>query len=359
MTRHIATLDGLRGVAALAVLVLHTNERVMHALDPVYAHLAVDFFFMLSGYVIAMAYERRLMAGLPLSRFAGIRLRRLYPMIVLGVILGAVTFCIRHVIKHDIAIEDIAIASLFALALLPTNSLSYASEDGLYPINAPHWSLFFELAINVVYALSARRLTNRVLALALVGTFIGLCASSAGYGQDVGLFPANFWAGFPRVAFPFLAGVALYRFAPAMELARDYSPVLGIFLLGLLLFPYYPKGWFWELSVITLVFPPVIYIGAHCNAGTRTAIVLLWLGDLSYPLYASHVPVIRIIHNVVQLVHLEQHGLLVGVVAIAASIGVALSALRFWDRPVRQRLDKRGRLALIGQSQGLSPRGCL
>jgi peptidoglycan/LPS O-acetylase OafA/YrhL len=83
-------LDGLRGVAAMSVGILHAGQIFNVDIIPRHGYLAVDFFFCLSGFVIAYAYEERLFGQHSWGRFALLRVIRLYPMIVVGTALGTI-----------------------------------------------------------------------------------------------------------------------------------------------------------------------------------------------------------------------------------------------------------------------------
>ena len=96
---HYDILDGLRGVAALIVIVYHVFE--LHAGTPVpHGYLAVDFFFILSGFVIGYAYDGR-WGKMTTGGFFKRRLIRLHPMVVMGALIGAVTFLVQGSIKWD------------------------------------------------------------------------------------------------------------------------------------------------------------------------------------------------------------------------------------------------------------------
>lgn len=87
---HYELLDGLRGVAALLVVFYHIFEGLSFAAGGTlitvinHGYLAVDFFFILSGFVIGYAYDDRLGKSMSLGNFFKRRLIRLHPMIVMG-----------------------------------------------------------------------------------------------------------------------------------------------------------------------------------------------------------------------------------------------------------------------------------
>src|SRR5271156_4792125 len=99
--QHFATLDGLRGVAAIIVLALHVLGPLVDISLTPHAGLAVDFFFCLSGFVIGYAYEDRLLKTMSFLEFATARVIRLYPLIIAGLLLGAMTFIVKAVISHQ------------------------------------------------------------------------------------------------------------------------------------------------------------------------------------------------------------------------------------------------------------------
>jgi peptidoglycan/LPS O-acetylase OafA/YrhL len=336
-SRHIATLDGLRGIAAIAVLLFHIDEKILnHLIAPSYAPLAVDFFFMLSGFVVARAYEARLLQGMSLSTFAVIRLRRLYPLIFLGVALGALIVGMRAVLKKDIEIQSVAIAAFWAFLLMPWQTKGRPGD--LYPLNTPHWSLFFELAINFVYAILAKRLPNYILVAVSLGSLAGLVyAVGTNYYSigDLGARPPTFMLGFLRVTFPFSIGVLLYRVVRPPLFQRDYSTLLCGLLFFVLICPWFPKNWHSEILFIGLVFPGIIIAGVCCPNANEKQGPLRWLGELSYPLYATHEPLIRLSVNFAQILKWEERPIVVGILSFALAIAAAAGAYVFWDRPIR------------------------
>jgi peptidoglycan/LPS O-acetylase OafA/YrhL len=342
-SRHIATLDGLRGVAAIAVLFCHIDNKILNDLIwPPYASLAVDFFFMLSGFVVARSYETRLLQGLSVSTFAGIRLRRLYPLIFLGVVLGAVTLAMRVVLKKDLDLRDVMLASFFAFFLIPRQI--EGRPDSLYPANTPHWSLFFELAINMVYASLIKYLNTGVLCAVCLASFAGLVyalPASGYYLIEFGLISPTFALGILRVTFPFTLGVLLYRFQRSPKpLGRDISPFLCGFLFIILLTPWLPRAWYFEILIVSLVFPLLLVAGIRCPSSAKTQGMHRWLGELSYPLYATHEPIVRLCVNAARVLGWEDRPIIVGIVCFFTAIAFAFVAYVFWDRPVREWLKR-------------------
>ena len=122
---HYELLDGLRGIAALLVIWYHIFEGF--ATSPIdqrfnHGYLAVDFFFILSGFVVGYAYDDRWKTTMNTKDFFKRRLIRLHPMVILGAVLGAITFCIQGCEKWDgtqVSISMVMLALLLNLFLIP------------------------------------------------------------------------------------------------------------------------------------------------------------------------------------------------------------------------------------------------
>ncbi len=150
---HYELLDGLRGVAALVVIWYHIFEGF--ATSPLDQHvnhgyLAIDFFFILSGFVIGYAYDDRWKQSLTIRNFFKRRLIRLHPMVILGAVLGATTFRVQGCEKWDgtpVSVSMLMIAlllNLFLIPAVPETSPEVRGNGEMYPLNGPSWSLFFE-----------------------------------------------------------------------------------------------------------------------------------------------------------------------------------------------------------------------
>lgn len=172
---HYELLDGLRGVAALLVVIYHVFEGYAFSSGaPLiegmnHGYLAVDFFFMLSGFVIAYAYDSRWQSTLTLKNFALRRLVRLHPMVLMGAVLGVITFVLQGSQQWDgthmalSAVMWALLMAMFMIPALPGCGYEVRGNGEMFPLNGPTWSLFFEYIGNVLYALVLRRFSTRVL----------------------------------------------------------------------------------------------------------------------------------------------------------------------------------------------------
>jgi peptidoglycan/LPS O-acetylase OafA/YrhL len=345
MSRHYQTLDAMRGIAACAVLTLHISRLFGLKVQFNNAHLGVDFFFLLSGFVIANAYEEKLRAGWPIISFVRKRLVRLYPMIIVGGALGLSVLVLRQAAYRDLGWAGILLAAGANVMLIPSRALLNFRLFG-FPLNSPFWSLSAEMVVNLGYALTMRLPTTRALVFVAAVAFVAL----AGVGLvrstiDVGYTWADYGLGVVRALFPFLLGVLLWRTRERLPnlgaLSHLAVPLVGIILLEPVALP--PLV---ELAVIALAFPLLIVLGLSCVP--RRELKWLWsgLGELSYPLYAVHYPIVVVFAQMSKQHHLVG-GYQWGLAALCgvAAISTALISLWGFDRPLRRRLEQR-RLAV-------------
>jgi peptidoglycan/LPS O-acetylase OafA/YrhL len=334
-------LDAVRGAAALVVLCRHTSY--FFGWTPPVSHLAVDLFFILSGIVVANAYETRLRAGLPAGRFMLIRLVRLYPFYLLGSLIGLVpVLAARAGLPAQGLQGDLSWTLAAAILMVPA-----LSGDDLFPLDTPAWSLFFELAANFLYALVLRHLGGRLLWTLILLCAAGLVLSLAmtpGHTLHGGFSSATLSVGAFRVGFSFFAGVALYRrFRGARPAGAGGRAVLlvGVLVAVLAASPPAPLRAVYEFVAVTVVFPLLLGVAMRCplsGQGARWAAVL---GTLSYPVYVLHVPVARLLNGVLAkglhlpVEHWAPYG---GIAFLAVFLPACLLADRWYDRPVRARL---------------------
>ena len=362
---HYVLLDGLRGVAALLVIWYHVFEGF--ATSPIdqkfnHGYLAVDFFFILSGFVIGYAYDDRWKTTMTQKEFFKRRLIRLHPMVVMGAVLGAITFCIQGCEQWDgtrVSISMVMVAMLLNLFLIPAvpgTGPEVRGNGEMYPLNGPSWSLFFEYIGNILYALFIRRLSTKALTVFVV--LLGICLACfaifdvSGYGMiGVGwtLDSVNFVGGLLRMLFPFSLGLLLSRnFKPVK--VRGAFWICSFVLLVLFCVPYVEgvepicmNGLF-EAFCIVVVFPVLIILGASGNTTDKTSTrICKFLGGISFPLYITHYPFMYLFYSWL----IENQYFTFGEtwqVALCVyvwNILVAYLCLNLYDEPVRRWLSKK------------------
>lgn len=361
---HYALLDGLRGVAALLVVWYHVFEGFQFAGNkPVidfinHGYLAVDFFFILSGFVVGYAYDSRWGKTLTLGGFFRRRLIRLQPMVIMGAVIGAVSFLLSGMERWDGTHATLWLTFLafvcgcLMLPALPGMPREVRGNGEMFPLNGPCWSLFFEYVGNIVYALFIRHLSTRLLA---VLSFALCCAlawfavtDQSGYGSiGVGwtVDRTNILGGMLRMLCPFTMGILMSRLFKPLRQARGAFWTSAALLLIIFHIPYiYSDGALslngvFEAACIIAVFPLVVWYAASGKttdiASTR---ICRFLGDISYPLYIVHYPLMYAFY--MWLIKTRQYTLYetwpAALAAVTASIILAWLCLKLYDMPVRK-----------------------
>ena len=357
---HFKTLDGLRGLVAVFVLGWHVLAPSGLGGLVSHGYLGVDFFFVLSGFVVAVAYEDRLRIGLSLPRFCRVRLARLYPLLAAGMAFGAVVTVGKLVITHSLRAEafDLSVAAVCAVFVLPFGGFGPVSM--MFPFDGPAWSLFYELLINVAYAAAMLHLTTRRLAaLVVLSALVLVVVVHHTRSFDVGGALADWPGGLSRVTFSFSAGVLLRRLVQAGLLDRlpRISPAWLVLALAVVFCaPHVPGNWLVELVCVVAVFPAIVALGAVREPRRRFVSLAGLSGRLSYPLYILHYPVIRVFLYGIERFAL--HGAaLVAALCAQAAVALALSyvVLVAYDEPVRRALTRRrgGKSGDVGQDRVL------
>ena len=365
---HYNILDGLRGVAALLVVWYHVHEGFAFASGGAitginHGYLAVDFFFMLSGFVISYAYDDRWAHNLSLKSFFKRRIIRLHPMVIMGAVIGMVTFILQGSVRWDgthVATSSVMIAMLCAMFMIPaTPGCRYEVRGNgeMFPLNGPIWSLFFEYLGNILYALAIRRMSKRVLTWLVV--ILGVLHMSfavldmSGYGNiGVGwtLNNANFFGGMLRMLFPFTAGMLIARNFRTINVRGAFWICTAI-LVALFCVPYLSQSFKLSASLsitlngafesfcVVVVFPLLVWLGASGTTFHRFSDrICNFLGDISYPLYVIHYPFMYLFYA--WLINTEKYTLAeTWPVVIGLYLGcilVAYLCLKLYDIPVRK-----------------------
>jgi len=323
--RQFVTLNGLRGVAAIAIYTGHLPDPTFKDLMPV-RYLGVDFFFVLSGFVLAHAYGERLRSGMGVVEFMARRYIRLWPLYLLGSLAG-----LAVAVQFGWSASSIAIAAVCALLFVPkpTLDLSHGLHPS-FPLNSPAWSLFFELVANAVYGAVARFLSWRVLGgLLVIGAAMVITTRLYYGGMDVGPSLARLPGGFGRVAWSFFAGVAVYRLWQ-LRPGPAFSPLLCVALLVAMLTIKFMMLW------VFIGFPLLVYLAANAEPKGRLASVFTQLGVISYGLYAIHQPVIALVSRV-----LPMESPWASVALLIPLVAAVIVLDRWFDAPVRRWLEAR------------------
>ena len=363
---HYALLDGLRGVAALLVVIYHifegfafaetTNGEGSGLISTLnHGHIAVDFFFILSGFVISYAYDDR-WQKMTLGGFFKRRLIRLHPMLVMGAVIGTITFLIGGREQWDgivTPIGGVALALLLTALMIPAlpGSMHEVRGNGeMFPLNGPQWSLFFEYIGNIIYALIIRRLSTRMLAvlvalLAALHTWIFVWDLSGYDSVGIGwtIDTINFWGGLVRMLFPFTVGMLLARTFKSRKIKYAFW-ICSAILLATFAVPYIASegalsmNSLYEVVCIAFVFPIIVWMGACGSTEGSTGRISGLLGDLSYPLYIVHYPVMYLFYAWLIDKHFYsfEDTLLMPAIVVAVSIALAYACLKLYDEPVRK-----------------------
>ncbi|QHS58444.1 acyltransferase family protein [Chitinophaga agri] len=340
--QHFEILDGLRGVAAIVVVAFHFLEIVYT--DPKtnfagHGFLAVDFFFCLSGFVIAYAYDNRI-EKIGLGEFFISRIIRLHPLVVLGSVLGLLAFLFDPFasVPESYNFGKLALIFLASILMAPFPVMGERAFN-LFGLNAPCWSLFWEYVANIVYGVILWKLHRRVLLILVIlaAGWLGYIAYTAqnlmgGWSSD------NWWHGGARIAFSFLAGMLVYRYNMIIKNKLGFSGLTVLLLLALLI-PVFRQNWLVELVIVTLYFPFLLALGAGAQPGKLVQGICHFFGKISYPLYMVHYAVMwafagyytQYKPGTAQLTGIICIGLLV-------LVGLAYIAMVAYDTPVRKYL---------------------
>lgn len=365
---HYELLDGLRGVAALLVVFYHIFEGLSFAAGGTlittinHGYLAVDFFFILSGFVIGYAYDDRWKRNMTLGNFFTRRLIRLHPMIIMGTIIGAITFCIQGSVQWDgshVATSAVMLALLAAMFFIPAYpgaGYDVRGNGEMFSLNGPSWSLFFEYIGNILYALFIHRLSNRGLAILVALSGIGLAWFAlfdiVGYGMlGVGwtLDGANFWGGMLRMLFPFSLGMLLSRHFRPIKI-RGAFWICSAVLLILFCIPYIEGkspvclNGVYELICIALVFPALVWIAASGKTTDKQSTrICRFLGDISFPLYAIHYPLMYLFYAwlIKNKLYTFTECWQMAALVYTGSILLAYLCLKCYDEPARKWLSRK------------------
>jgi peptidoglycan/LPS O-acetylase OafA/YrhL len=343
--QHFEILDGLRGIAALTVVVFHFMEWVYSDYSKNFVghgFLAVDFFFCLSGFVIAYAYDNRI-DKMGLMGFFKSRITRLHPLVIFGSVLGILGFLFDPfgAPPASYSAGKIILIFLSSVFLIPFPAMSERGFN-LFGFNAPAWSLFWEYMANIVYAFILCRINRRYLIVLITIAAAVLCCVSHRAGNLMGGWSGdNFWDGGARIFYSFLAGLLVYRFN---LIIKNRIGFIGLSVLLLLAFtmPYFKLNWLVESLVVLFYFPFIISLGAGAVLTKGLKNVCVFSGKISYPLYMTHYMAIWIFSNY-YISHKPGTTQLAFIIITTTLllIGFAYLVMVIYDIPVRRYLSSK------------------
>lgn len=343
--QHYEILDGLRGVAAIAVVIFHFMEIAVPDYNDnfiAHAYLAVDFFFCLSGFVIAYAYDNKL-ADIGFAKFFKQRLIRLQPLVIIGSIWGLVAFVVDPFSNLWVKYADKLWLLFGASCLMIPYPLVPERYFNIFHLNPPSWSLFWEYVASIVYAAVLIRVGKKALwVLVAIGAVALVYEAHYATNLGVGWSGVNFWGGGIRAFFSFLAGILVYRSGYIIRNKLGFLITAGLLLLSLLAPFTATYNWILEPFIIIAYFPLLLAIGAGATPGLRAKRLCELFGNISYPLYMIHYPFIWMFMS-----YVETHKptlwwmSIITVVGTLLLIGLSYLVLVLIDMPVRQYLKNR------------------
>jgi peptidoglycan/LPS O-acetylase OafA/YrhL len=343
--QHFQILDGLRGVAAIAVVIFHFMEIAVpdyHKSFIAHSYLAVDFFFCLSGFVIAYAYDERL-GNIGVWRFIKLRLIRLHPLVIIGSVIGLIAFVFDPFNDLYDTYATKTFGMFVASCLMIPYPLVHERYFNLFHLNPPTWSLFWEYIANVFYAVVLVKISYKMLWVLTLIAAVLLCfeANRSGY-LGVGWGGDSVAGGGFRVFFSFTAGILVYRSGWVIKSKLGF---LGISALLLLVFiiPFAEKtNPYVDCASAIIIFPLLVALGAGAILKPALTKLCKFSGEISYPLYMIHYPFIWLFMSWAELKKPSLNQMTV-VIIISVPLLIALAyAVMIWlDIPVRKYLKIR------------------
>lgn len=364
-------LDGLRGVAAMIVVAFHLFETYSSGPDDQilnHGYLAVDFFFVLSGFVIGYAYDDR-WDRMSITDFFKRRLVRLHPLLILGTLIGVLFFYFGDAPAFHFVMEIpwwkmLLIALLGCLMIPTTPSMDIRGWSEINSLNGASWSLLWEYIANILYALVIRHFSKLCLVIfVILSAFLTIDLSLnldvfgllsvreyAKYTVIGGfcITPDQLYIGLTRLLYPFFIGLLISRVNKLITLKGAFY-WCSLFITIILVLPHvggqeheWMNGVYNAVSILFL-FPLIVAIGAGSQVtGKKSYALCKFLGEISYPLYITHYPLIYF-----QMAWAADHPeaptgthVCVSVSLFIMAIGIAYASLRLYDEPVREWLKQ-------------------
>ena len=338
--RAYQTLDGLRAAGAFVIVMRH----VPFLFGPVKvpeSFLAVDLFYLISGFVVAHAYGERLRAGASVTNFMKTRLIRLYPLYLVGLAIGLVAAILTILTDPTTWWTPAKLAitvstGLFMIPRFPGLEVNGSTLDG------PTWTLLPELIANLVYALAIRFMTTAVLLAIVVVCGSGVILAELHYGTlDVGYSLTDQWGALVRVGFSFFMGVLVFKLFGDKERKSEWVAWVCVALVTVALASTLSEGLipYGELGLVLIGFPALLVVATRYEPNALTGRVFSFIGLMSYAIYLLHQPLGTLARLAIQhgvRVPTDARGLIVGALFLAFLVGLSWALDVFYDAPLRR-----------------------
>ncbi len=319
-----------------------------------HGYLAVDFFFILSGFVIAFAYEEKLQTNrMTFWDFIKRRYTRLYPLVFAGMTLGTICYLMRdyRAMLDNGSLSHFIKLSLRGFLLIPYTGDTTIYDNMIFPFNGPQWSLFYELLVNIIYAVIAPYLTFRAIVLLFFMNVLALIPTIARHnGLDIGFDASTymfdgFIEAFFRTSTSFLSGMLLYRLSKYYHI-KVWNCVPWLLALVLFAILGIPKSYslvqpLYDMASIFIIFPAIIFLSCKIQLTG----IGLWLcrlsGDLSYPLYILHRPLEHMLHGMAKHYTANPDRWVISIAIVTICSGISYAIFKLYDEPIRNYLTRR------------------
>ncbi len=283
-----AAIDAWRGLCAVMVVFYHfrVSSHIRDLPLVMEAWRFVDFFFVLSGFIIAFAYSHRMASAADAAAFARRRFFRLWPLHAV-ILIGLVAIeTARFVATGDGFGEKTSVQSIIPNLLL-IHAWGFLPDTSW---NGPSWSISTEIAayaaFAIIFTLAGRRAYWAAAAVGALAAFIVITIAPAGMRSDYDF--AVF-----RCLFGFMAGVLVYKGWQARPFATRYKTSAEVVatIVALTAVSFLPQGPAEALMVPA--FALLVYVFAS-SAGRISQFFetrpLQLLGERSYSIYMIHAP---------------------------------------------------------------------